>query len=344
MRPGTCYRLIPRAMLDTLSQQTTPEIMRTPLESLCLQAKLLRMGKIVDFMSSLLDPPPQRSLQSALRNLVDIGALQLVRGDDSDDYELTPLGYHVALLPLDVGLAKALIFGAMLRCVDPVLTVVAALSDRSPFRPVIPSMMDEMTRAAMEAARAKFAWGQSDHLAVVKAYNGWKACGSYSAKKAFADEHFLSNDTLRTMDDTRNELAGALADMGFLRRGEGGSRNSGGRGGGGGSGGGRFGELSSEFNFYSEQVNVIRAALVAGLYPKVVKIVAPERKYNETSSGAIAADRVPGAICSRGRRRCKPVLLGCSFSTEWWRSCCSWRTASRIDDWNSGKRNNTCCK
>jgi ATP-dependent RNA helicase DHX57 len=291
VRPGTCYRLIPRAMLDTLAKQTTPEIMRTPLESLCLQAKLLRMGKIVDFMSSLLDPPPQRSLQSALRNLVDIGALQLVRGEDASDYELTPLGYHVALLPLDVGLAKALIFGAMLRCVDPVLTVVAALSDRSPFRPVIPSMMDEMTRSAMEAARAKFTWGQSDHLAVVKAFNGWKACGSYSARKAFADEHFLSNETLRTIDDTRNELAGALADMGFLRRGEGdgGSRNS---GKGGSGGGGRFGELSSESNFYSDQLNVIRAALVAGLYPKVIKVVAPERKYNETSAGAIAADHV----------------------------------------------------
>jgi len=306
VRPGTCYRLIPRAMLDTLSQQTTPEIMRTPLESLCLQAKLLRMGRIVDFMSSLLDPPPIRSLQSALRNLIDIGALQLVRGDPSVnelvDYELTPLGYHVALLPLDVGLAKALIFGAMLRCLDPVLTVVAALSDRSPFRPIIPSMMDEETRSAMEAARAKFAWGQSDHLAVVRAYNGWRDCGTYSEKKAFAEEHFLSNDTLRTMDETRHELAGALADMGFLRGGgrlsQGISKVDGDKGGGnnrksgGGGGSGRFGELSIESNFYSDQLNVIRAALVAGLYPKVVKVVAPERKYNETSSGAIAADHV----------------------------------------------------
>jgi HrpA-like RNA helicase len=306
VRPGTCYRLIPRAMLDTLSLQTTPEIMRTPLESLCLQAKLLRMGKIVDFMSSLLDPPPIRSLQSALRNLIDIGALQLVRRDSSInelvDYELTPLGYHIALLPLDVGLAKALIFGAMLRCVDPVLTIVAALSDRSPFRPIIPSMMDEETRAAMEAARAKFTWGQSDHLAIVRAYNSWRDCSTYSAKKAFAEEHFLSNDTLRTIDETRHELAGALADMGFLRGGgrmsQGigklggdGKKNSGGRGG-SGSGSGRFGELSIESNFYSEQLNVIRAALVAGLYPKVVKVVAPERKYNETSAGAIAADHV----------------------------------------------------
>ena len=50
------------------------------------------------------------------------------------DVSLNPLGYHLASLPLDVRLGKALIFGALLRCADPVLTIAAALSDRSPWR------------------------------------------------------------------------------------------------------------------------------------------------------------------------------------------------------------------
>jgi ATP-dependent RNA helicase DHX57 len=272
-------------MLENLAPQTTPEIMRTPLEGLCLQTKLLRLGGIEAFMAGLLDPPPASALRAALANLVELGALERVHGAD---YELTPLGAHVASLPLECGLAKALIFAAMLRCVDPVLTVVAALAERSPFRAIVPGVMDDATRAAMEAARARFAWGQSDHLAIVRAFNGWRDAGNERARRAFADDNFLSHETLRAMADARKEYAGALAEMGFLARGSG-VGGGGGGGGGGGRGGGDAG-VGAEANQYSGEINVIRAALVAGLSPRIVKIVAPERRYHETLSGAVAAD------------------------------------------------------
>ena len=37
-------------------------------------------------------------------------------------------------------------------------------------------------------------------------------------------------------------------------------------------------------------IQVIRAALVAGLWPNVTKVVTPSRKYHETSAGAVPAD------------------------------------------------------
>jgi hypothetical protein len=76
--------------------------------------------------------------------------------------------YYLSLLPMDVGLGKALLFGAMLCCLDPVLTVVASLCNRSPLR----APADKLDEA--RAIHASFAWGRSDHLAVVKVcLTGW---------------------------------------------------------------------------------------------------------------------------------------------------------------------------
>jgi len=50
-----------------------------------------------------------------------------------DDGRLTALGQHMALLPMDVRMAKFILFGAILRCLDPVLTIAASMSYRSPF-------------------------------------------------------------------------------------------------------------------------------------------------------------------------------------------------------------------
>lgn len=40
---------------------------------------------------------------------------------------LTPLGYHLAHLPMDARVGKLLLVGAILQCLDPILTIAAAL-------------------------------------------------------------------------------------------------------------------------------------------------------------------------------------------------------------------------
>jgi HrpA-like RNA helicase len=66
-------------------------------------------------------------------------------------------------MPVDVHAGKLLLFGAMLRCVRPVLTLAAALSARSPFL----NPIDQ--RDAASAARRRFAADlQSDHLTLGK--------------------------------------------------------------------------------------------------------------------------------------------------------------------------------
>lgn len=61
-------------------------------------------------VAQVLDPPPRAATEAAVSQLKQLGALSAAE-------DLTPLGHHLALLPLDIRLGKVLIYGAMLRCV-----------------------------------------------------------------------------------------------------------------------------------------------------------------------------------------------------------------------------------
>jgi len=61
-----------------------------------------------------------------------------------------------------------LVFAAILGCLSPVLTVAATISSRSPF------VSPLERREAADAAKRGFAREQSDHLAVLAAYEGWR--------------------------------------------------------------------------------------------------------------------------------------------------------------------------
>ena len=78
-----------------------------------------------------LEPPDFRSITSAIERLNTIGAVE--PGDTDDGVILTPLGFHLAMLPVDPRLGKMLVYGAIFRCLDPVLTIAASLSLNSIF-------------------------------------------------------------------------------------------------------------------------------------------------------------------------------------------------------------------
>jgi hypothetical protein len=64
---------------------------------------------------------------------------------------LTPLGVHLASLPVDCRLGKLLLLGAVFGCADEALTIAATLSQRSPF------LCPAERRAAADAAKLSFA-------------------------------------------------------------------------------------------------------------------------------------------------------------------------------------------
>jgi HrpA-like RNA helicase len=81
---------------------------------------------------------------------------------------------------------KLLIMGALFKCLDPVLTIAAALSGKSPFvRP-----FGAAAEAAAAQCRKSFAQDRSDSLAVAAVY---KVCtGTYSRFKYVVVYHTAS--------------------------------------------------------------------------------------------------------------------------------------------------------
>ena len=118
-RPGVCLRLYTQAMYDKMDAFQTPELLRTPLEEVCLQIKLLQLKDVASFLSDCLQPPAPVAVRTALELLVNLGALTAKE-------ELTELGEYLAALPLDPRLGKMILYGAAFQCLDPSQTAVCS--------------------------------------------------------------------------------------------------------------------------------------------------------------------------------------------------------------------------
>ncbi|KAK0584564.1 hypothetical protein LWI29_015260 [Acer saccharum] len=214
VQPGVCYKLYPRIIHDAMLQYQLPEILRMPLQELCLHIKGLQLGTVGSFLAKALQPPDPLAVQNAIELLKTIGAL-----DDMED--LTPLGRHLCSLPVDPNIGKMLLIGAIFQCLNPALTIAAALAHRDPF--VLPLNRKEEA----DAAKRSFAGDScSDHIALLKAFEGYKDAKRHGRERDFCWENFLSPVTLRTMEDMRNQFLDLLSDIGFVDKSKGASVSS----------------------------------------------------------------------------------------------------------------------
>ncbi|RVE64899.1 hypothetical protein OJAV_G00130840 [Oryzias javanicus] len=169
--PGKCYHLYNGLRASLLDAYQLPEIMRTPLEELCLQIKILKLGSIGRFLEKALDRPTEKAVNLAIKTtsvlILYEKSLFLNALDHTEN--LTPLGFHLARLPVEPHIGKLILFGALLGCLDPVLTIAASLSFKDPF--FIPLGKEKMadTRRRTLSRNSK-----SDHLTIVYACQGWE--------------------------------------------------------------------------------------------------------------------------------------------------------------------------
>ncbi|XP_058091802.1 DExH-box ATP-dependent RNA helicase DExH3-like [Magnolia sinica] len=244
VQPGECYHLYPRCVYDAFADYQLPELLRTPLQSLCLQIKSLQLGSISEFLSRALQSPELLSVQNAVEYLKIIGAL-----DENEN--LTVLGRHLSMLPVEPKLGKMLILGAIFNCLDPILTVVAGLSVRDPF------LMPFDKKDLAESAKSQFsARDYSDHLALVRAYDGWKDAEREQSGYDYCWRNFLSSQTLKAIDSLRKQFLFLLKDTGLV------DANSG------------------MYNSWSHDEHLIRAIICAGLYPGISSVVNKQKSIS----------------------------------------------------------------
>ena len=112
-----------------MAEHPEPEILRLSLADLALRTKTMKVNlgtSVEDILTKALDPPSPVNIQRAVSVLVEVRAL-------TPDEEITHLGRLLMRLSLDVHLGKFLIMACLLQCLDPALTIAAALSAKSPF-------------------------------------------------------------------------------------------------------------------------------------------------------------------------------------------------------------------
>ncbi|XP_071780554.1 putative ATP-dependent RNA helicase DHX57 [Centroberyx gerrardi] len=274
---GVCFHLFTsHCFQHQLAEQQLPEIQRVPLEQLCLRIKILDVFSermLESVFSRLIEPPAMGSLEAAKQRLQDLGAL-------TADEKLTPLGYHLACLPVDVRIGKLMLFGAIFRCLDPALTIAASLAFKSPFV----SPWDKREEA--NEKKLSYALANSDHLALLQAYKGWcnAAKNGNQAGFQYCRENFLSGRGLQEIASLKRQFAELLSDIGFVKEGLRAriiermcSKGT----------DGVLEATGPEANLNSDNIRLMSAMLCAALYPNVVQVRAPQGKYKQTSKGAM---------------------------------------------------------
>ncbi|EPY80439.1 hypothetical protein CB1_000830002 [Camelus ferus] len=148
-------------MSATLNAEKFSEYFEEELHYREVRKKAGYSASTVDVMEMMDDDKVDLNLIAALIRYI---VLQEENALDKQE-ELTPLGVHLARLPVEPHIGKMILFGALFCCLDPVLTIAASLSFKDPF--VIPLGKEKVA----DARRKELAKDtKSDHLTVVNAF------------------------------------------------------------------------------------------------------------------------------------------------------------------------------
>lgn len=245
-KDGICYRLYSTKQFNNFTRFVIPEIMRHTLEEICLLAKIaMPQQPIEQFLSQALDPPQPNAVAQSVAKLKLLHVLH----DESES--VTHLGHILAELPLDVQLSKCLVYSIYYGCLGSMSIITAYYSVRDPF--VLPT--DRSARYEQRKARETFSVnGFSDSLGILQLYADYV----YACKKgqhqvhALCEKNFLCHKSMdmfvsavETLRITVRRII-KVHDIGAAIK-------------------------------YDLNMNMVRLALTAGLYPNIAYI---ERSKN----------------------------------------------------------------
>lgn len=228
-----------------------------------VQIVLLSLGDPEEFLSTCFEPPSQPQVNAAVALLLEIGAIvvsslsalsvlcaiQLIRllltqrapatelGVIPFKYHITPLGTHLANLPVDVRLGKMLVYSSLFNCVYPVLTIAAALGGKTPFQSPLDKREAASTAHTAYCSRAMLEYNPilsvpypsspsdttlfpfSDHIAIIRAFDIWHHVLTTQGGKAayaYCREHYLSSSGMEEIRGLRQQLLSYLEDANLV--------------------------------------------------------------------------------------------------------------------------------
>ncbi|XP_070169904.1 ATP-dependent DNA/RNA helicase DHX36-like [Polyergus mexicanus] len=269
VKSGECYHLYCKVREMTFDQYPLPEMLRTRLEEVILQIKILQLGKAKEFLANVMDPPDLKAIDLSLDLLRTLNAL------DKEEH-LTPLGYHLAHLPLDPRTGKMILWAALFSCVEPIFAIAASLTFKDAFYCPL-GKEEEANKRKLELSMGEY----SDHIALAEALKRFEVARRRGNAGQFCREYFLSFNTLKLLSEMKTQFAQYLYEMKFLDNDNPGDRNA---------------------NRNSNNVALIKAIVCAGLYPNIAVI----RKI--TKNGIVGWTPEDGSV------RTHPSSVNCKAS------------------------------
>eukprot|EP00943_MAST-04B_sp_MAST-4B-sp1_P006597 g6597.t1 len=198
---GKCYTLMSKSRYASLSKFQVPELLRTPLEELCLQIKLLCGDNmsIKTFLANAPDQPQEIAVRDAIISLKRIGALD-------EDENLTMLGYYLGKIPLEPRLARMAMMAIPFGCFEHIVSISCSLGYRDPF--MIP--LDNKSKAECDNAKMHLSCNSnSDHIANIFALKGYEETLKKSGESGvygYCRHYFLSHSTMRMIYGMKQQV------------------------------------------------------------------------------------------------------------------------------------------
>lgn len=118
---GRVYRLVSKHFYDTvMDANSTPEMLRSPLERVVLKSKLLDMGPPHAVLALAMDQPKLTDIKNTILTLKELGGLFRTCNEvlTENDGDLTFIGRVMAGLPVDIRVTRLILFGYCFSVLD----------------------------------------------------------------------------------------------------------------------------------------------------------------------------------------------------------------------------------
>lgn len=215
-----------------MQEFTKPEILRTPLAEICLNAKMASDLSIGDFLKKAMDTIPVKNIHESIKLLKTINAL-----DKNEN--ITNLGMHLANLPVDCQFGKMILYSIIFQCVDPILKIICALSVKNIFWFSDKIDIDQIQLSFSE-------YSLSDHKMVWKIFEAYL---SKEEKEQFCKKNGLSKTSFSMMKNLEKTIMRHLITRKYINE---------------------FNE--TKINNNALKWEVVKSIIVAGLYPNICEI------------------------------------------------------------------------
>ena len=178
-----------------------------------------------------------------------------------------------------------LLYGCIFDCLEPILTIAAIMTCKSPF------LLSLESRNQNDYKKLDFFGGDSDHITLLNMYNQWMI--SYQkdpgSQKAFLKENLLSRPVLDMITATRKQLLQYLIDIQFIKSGD-----------------------IKKGSLVTDNL-LIKSVLVAALYPNIIQSIPdnPEKpkKYQLFSASGEKIRIHPSSVFKNSTKFWPPFVL-----------------------------------